>query len=501
MKPIIVKISNYRTIPFDQPIELEIKEGITFILGANNVGKSNLLKLLYEFRDYFNYYPENTEHKSRIGGGDRYFDHFANRKFPNKPVVINFSRGGDEITYTIEPNGNNQHTNSIDISYKTPFSPDKIEQKIEALDCLMKTLKKTLYIGASRNVLLQTRSKYFDINTGTAFFEEWSYWSGGSDFSRIQKINSLIKELGELFEYKNFDIKVNDDKSNLIVTTDDGIFKLSELGSGISHFVIVLANALIREPDIILIDEPETGLHPKLQQRFITALANKAKFALVATSHSIGLARSSADYILTLSKNQDGVKLNPFGSNYEPALSDIINELSYSQYAELGGSKILLVEGRTDIKAFREILRLYNIEHEFIIISFGGRQFMIKDESKIMDELNELNRFNTEVYAIFDSEKTSLDSELKEEFKSFVNVCRTLNFNVFPTDRHSTENYINQNALNQLFGNHIKAIDPYEVFDKRWPKEKNWLLFKEMSIDDFRETELHNFIINEMASK
>src|SRR5688572_2934786 len=48
-----IKIQNYRNIPLGSPIEFQIKDGITFILGVNNVGKSNLLKFFYDFRAFF----------------------------------------------------------------------------------------------------------------------------------------------------------------------------------------------------------------------------------------------------------------------------------------------------------------------------------------------------------------------------------------------------------------------------------------------------------------
>jgi predicted ATP-dependent endonuclease of OLD family len=54
MESVKITIRNYRNIPYNNPITLEIKEGITFILGVNNIGKSNLLRMFYELRDMVN---------------------------------------------------------------------------------------------------------------------------------------------------------------------------------------------------------------------------------------------------------------------------------------------------------------------------------------------------------------------------------------------------------------------------------------------------------------
>jgi AAA15 family ATPase/GTPase len=48
-----IKISNYRNISEHNPLEIELKEGILFILGINNVGKSNFLRFLQEMRQIF----------------------------------------------------------------------------------------------------------------------------------------------------------------------------------------------------------------------------------------------------------------------------------------------------------------------------------------------------------------------------------------------------------------------------------------------------------------
>ncbi len=63
-----IKISNYRNISRENPIELEIEKGTIFIVGRNNIGKSNILKFFYEFRSLFqhilvNFVSRHTNHE------------------------------------------------------------------------------------------------------------------------------------------------------------------------------------------------------------------------------------------------------------------------------------------------------------------------------------------------------------------------------------------------------------------------------------------------------
>jgi recombinational DNA repair ATPase RecF len=48
-----ITIRNYRNIAYNNPITLKVKPGITFILGVNNVGKSNLLRFFLRIKAYF----------------------------------------------------------------------------------------------------------------------------------------------------------------------------------------------------------------------------------------------------------------------------------------------------------------------------------------------------------------------------------------------------------------------------------------------------------------
>ena len=171
--------------------------------------------------------------------------------------------------------------------------------------------------------------------------------------------------------------------------------------------------------------------------------------------------------------------------------------MGYSQFAELGAEHLLLVEGRTDIKVFREILRKFDLDQHFLIWSLNGSDWLKSPPESIEDELNELKRLGSKsISVIFDSEKTSSEIDMTEGFRPFYELCLRLGFNAFPTDRHSTENYVTQSALDRVFPG-MKALSPFEVFgstNPKWSKSKNWLLFREMSASDFEGTQLGEFV-------
>lgn len=506
MDPIKIQIRNYRSIPYNNPIEFEVGEGITMITGINNIGKSNLLKLFYEFRpsiyfDGLNNLVINPNTEIQFNNG-YFFSNILNQNSKRENIELKMSVNSNELSLNIEPRFN---SNLDDPYYRQTciISPDL---KPEEIKIIVSLFSDSMYIGPFRTPTFQSTGNYYDIQIGHSFISTWDSWTNGNNTSTRKKIRLLKEELKNLFGFNHFDIYPNQGNTNLIVETDNGIFNLDELGGGISHFILVLANAMIRNPSYILIDEPENGLHPKMQEMFLRTLSSKAKIGLIATSHSIGLARSiGADRIYTMSKDKSQrILLTKFGENFSPTIRDSLNELGYSQFVELGGNNILLVEGRTDIKSFKEILKLYNIEQHFIIMDLGGANFINGDS---YEELAELKRLNAKSYSvIFDSEFTKDNDTLKKSFQDFISNCESLNYNVFATDYHSTENYITQEAIEKVIGNQYPALNKYESMESierknnftKWGKNKNWLMFREMEQKDFENTQLHLFITEKL---
>jgi len=508
-----ISLSNYRNFPPESPLELEIKPGITFILGTNNIGKSNILRFFYEFKALF------RSGTIRGDGSNRFrltseppltCSNVINQNNPTKGISLKIE-GSAKLR--LEPYGEPSTSADMvvyidDEDWGFPNRPEK-HLFIGQDEPFAKSLfENSIYFGSFRNPTFQTTGQYYQIPIGESFISLWDSWATGPNIKHRKRIKKLKTELQELFGFDHFDIQTQSNKKNLIIETENGSFTLDELGSGIAHFIMVLGNSLIQEPDFILIDEPENGLHPRLQQIFIQTLAAKARVGLIASSHSIGLARSTADEIYTLVKDENSnPKLVQFGEEYKPGLLASISELGYSQFVDIGGNNILLVEGRTDIKSFQEILRKYHIEHHFIVMDLGGGNFIDGKKEDTKHELQELKRLNAKSYnVIVDSEMTSNGATIRKKIRDFKDICEELGFNVFLTDRHSTENYISQQALDNVFGeSEYKVLDKYESFTERaksnkWPKRDNWRAFREMELDELKDTELHKFIAGKLST-
>ncbi|NJD78916.1 MAG: hypothetical protein FIB08_17790 [Candidatus Methanoperedens sp.] len=268
---------------------------------------------------------------------------------------------------------------------------------------------------------------------------------------------------------------------------------LSEVGSGITQFILVLANAAMKKPAYILIDEPELNLHPSLQLDFLTTLGSYASEGILYSTHSIGLARSSADRVYTVRKDaNNGSEITELEAT--PRLSEFLGELNFSGYRELGFDKILLVEGPTEIKTIQQFLRLYEKDHKIVLLPLGGDS-LINGLSEL--ELEEIKRISENTSALIDSERSSSGARLSHNRMAFVEICKKIGINCHVLERRAIENYFTDRALKNAKGEEYNALQFYQKLGDikpSWSKHENWRIAREMNLNDLNATELGDFL-------
>jgi predicted ATP-dependent endonuclease of OLD family len=267
------------------------------------------------------------------------------------------------------------------------------------------------------------------------------------------------------------------------------------VGSGLTQFILVLATAAIKSPSYILIDEPELNLHPSLQLDFLTTLASYASNGILFVTHSLGLARGAADRIYSVKKLAAGVS-EVRDLEGTPRLAEFLGELSFSSYKELGFQRVLLVEGRTEVKTFQQLLRLLRKDHEVVLIPMGGSE-MINAHSEA--ELIELTRISNKISVVIDSERSGAGAALSANRQSFIDTCKKAKIDCKVLDRRATENYLPQRAIQKVCGPTFSALTPFQKRDAlspMWPKNENWRIAREMSFDELQATDLGQFLQN-----
>lgn len=170
-------------------------------------------------------------------------------------------------------------------------------------------------------------------------------------------------------------------------------------GSGESAATLLVHN-ILNAPDqsLVLLDEPETSLHPRAQQRMLEFLAHQAvrkRLQIVIATHSIHLAGRLPKKAIRV------LQLNPVGN-----VSIETNLSAQEAFHEIGtfpAGKTILVEDERAKSIVLEVLKLHSAQasQEFeVVVQKGGTGKIYRDIKAFA------NSGRTELIILFDGDHT-----------------------------------------------------------------------------------------------
>lgn len=495
-----ITLEHYRCFSKTAPVSFTLHKGQTLaLIGKNNVGKSALMRFFYELKNVLinfrsgswalsgNIFIETSnssaQFNTRYGLGD-FLELFPNRD-SSEPLSFSFSYSKVFCSFSISG------LNSGWLLKKT-LSVDDPNLNVT----IQQIFSNTLYLGSHRNLVNQGAggASYYDLSVGSAFVAEWDALKNGVDAEKARLALKAENLIADLFEWQSISINKSADGTQLYMTSQKGREALSQLGAGISEIILCIVTAAVKRPSWILIDEPESHLHPALQVKFLSALELLASDGVVFTTHSIGLARTCADMVLVMQQDEKGRStLRKFEAARN--FSELMGELSFSQFHELGFSKILLCEGVTEVKTLRQFLRLWELESSVMVVPLGGNSLI---DPKRYDEIAEFKRFGVDVFVLIDSEKNAAD-EVNAQRNMFVALCNKLfgDSHAMQTQRRATENYLTSRAIAVMKrSDKYRALEPFEDsenYSMFWGKNENWKIAAEMTKQELEGTDLAAF--------
>lgn len=526
MTEFTLTIKNYRCFPDEEPLRLRLSRGFTSFIGPNNSGKSALLRLFYDLRRFFGVLgrPQSRDLGTAFQA-DTYMDELVTalpgeRVFSNlnqRDLQVEFSwtapslLDGEVVRHVLAATIRRKPSSNLRLSLRIgssvfegagfawdaeSFITRSNARLAEASDLrdLCASLSNSMYIGPFRNTInIGGVDNYFDIAVGNKFIQQFQEMKAGYQPDSNEAVFQLQRDIQRIFEFDSFDINATPDGQNLQITVDGRSFRPTELGGGIAHFIIVLANVLQKNPDWIFLDEPELNLHSTLQLDFLMTVGAYASQGLMFATHSLGLARAASDITYSVVRKEQGrSQLRVLEDT--PRLAEFVGELGFGGYREIGFKKLLLVEGATEIKTLQQFLRLYGREHEIAMVHLGGGA-MINSRSEA--ELLELTRISDDVYALIDSERSVAEEGLSSERQAFVATCDAVGIPVHVLERRALENYFTDRAVKHAFGQPYVALQPYESLQEvslSWSKRDNWRAAQSMSKSELATTDLGHFL-------
>jgi AAA15 family ATPase/GTPase len=314
-------------------LENQALGNITLIIGENDTGKTGLLKIIYAASKSLEMYSRQYETREQVPYkkllGDKLdntfqpretqgigalvtkgskeklsveLDYSVGRKTTSH-VFFSFSESARKVVVDV-----NSHINPLGVDFNTLFVPAK-----EVLTAL-KAIKYTRDPG----YLAGFDDTYLDLITALE-----RATSRGKVSASLVTVN---QEIEDLFEGK---IEQTDKDDLFVFRKGNQEFSMSLTAEGVKKIGILttlIRNRSLNQHTILLLDEPETALHPKAIRAFVGMLIHLAKAGvqIFLTSHSYFVAKQLA---ICARKNTDLAiqccSLHQQGGVVEAAFSDM----------------------------------------------------------------------------------------------------------------------------------------------------------------------------------
>lgn len=279
-----------------------------------------------------------------------------------------------------------------------------------------------------------------------------------------------------------------DDGANIhlnIAYKDQSWVSAEACGLGLQDLISILFFAISPAYPIILIEEPESHLHPDMQRKLLYFLRTETEKQLFITTHSnIFLDNALIDRVYFTSFT-DSIRVDDATRR-----ASILDDLGYSVADNLVSDLVILVEGPSDVGVVEEFLfkmGLYG-KYDIKIWPLGGDIMDKHDLSVFADRYS--------IIALIDNDPGS--KKIREQFKRN---CERLKIPVYHLKRYAIENYFTVQALNAVYPHEMPAAVSAVAHGQKLEKQigfnvkgQNRAIARAMSLDDIKGTDLYNFL-------
>lgn len=389
--------SGYRSFGGEDKSIIAPLKKINFLIGANNSGKSNIMRLVCEHKSLF--YTHETKFDSldspQIGSGQFKF-----------AIAVTKKQVSDLAVSMVRGQNYDHHASNIEWLFSTSlFDHMDKEQTLTWFNIdNLTTTSSSLNEDVARQLTKPQGFSWRNLNaglTGTYYDSESSNMSdvlrqlsvvkpkitfnsviipairqigeassklaNDSDFSgsgiierlqklerpsidsnqedkkKFEKINTFLRSV---LENDSATLEIPHDRSMIIVHMDGKTLPLESLGTGIHEVVILAAAATILENTVVCIEEPELHLHPILQRKLINYLNTDTNNQYFITTHSAHLLDATEAQIFHVHMENGISKVNTVFNTRER--SELCAELGYKGSDILQANCVIWVEGPSD---------------------------------------------------------------------------------------------------------------------------------------------------------
>lgn len=346
-----------------QDITIENCQSINAFVGKNNSGKSSILhaidiaNLAHSVGNWNNFQPK-LSIKDLINNSGQF------------EIVITYENN-HKTTIRTQQNFRPTLTNQLppeDKSKSILILPDV------GMGLLNRQQRTPLWI------MQQIESRNFDNVNSLEILYAIKYYSSRNERGlTLQNYDEIIDEISNYFpDIDGLESDLSEEHVPTLLYEEYGK-KLDILysGTGLKHFLDVLVKTTLSGARIILLDEPELGLHPDLQRKFFSYLheltIKKGVQIFIGTHSQVALNYADIINFYRVTNSKGSRELLPVP---EEAIETVLSDLGIRPSDMFNHDICLLVEGASEVIFWEHIIRnLYTKEFSKIaigIIQYGG---------------------------------------------------------------------------------------------------------------------------------
>lgn len=268
-------------------------------------------------------------------------------------------------------------------------------------------------------------------------------------------------------------LNIPHDVSTIQIETPRRVLPLANLGSGIEQVIVLAAAATIQSETLVCMEEPESNLHPVLQQKVVRYLTEQTTNQYLIATHSAHFLDYDRATVYHLRLTDDGTKARPARSANE--LVDVCNDLGYKPSDLMQSNCVIWVEGPSDRIYLRRWLELFAPDlcegADYKIMFYGGSlltHLTVTDRTgleivdEVVDDFINLRLLNRASVIVMDSDRKKQRGALKpavqrlrKEYASGYG-----SGHAWVTSGYTVENYLPTDALKQA----VALVHPSKEF-------------------------------------